>query len=394
MDRLKKRPAESPVEDGELVTRADGSQAIRVRKKKRRTRQPHKEERRNQLRARMFQVSGALILLLLAIFAAGSRHRLRQQRAVPRKAGRTKSRRSTGAEAELRQFRMNPSTANASGLTLTWPQGNVLETLTLRGIKAEHLPGQLPRKIHGRRGSDRRRGHARRCAVPQPGEPMRARSGPGDEPPPVRFDQYTDRQIPRCSSEIPPRRGSACGTPRPPSFRMRPPQPRSCSSPVATSSSRDWPKLRMDRSHIEFRGDETDIVSMRLRHETDSRGALRTQRNRLALDRRTAPPRSRSNSIHSSFPASPARNSASCSPDGSIRSPPAVPNALTFTSGDEATRLPGRRLPQQPRPTLRSQRLPLPLRTFADPARRLVRQARFRWCQSRPDPPPDGVVSH
>lgn len=30
----------------------------------------------------------------------------------------------------------------------------------------------------------------------------------------------------------------------------------------------------MDRSHIEFRGRDTDIVSMRLRHETDSRGTF------------------------------------------------------------------------------------------------------------------------
>jgi hypothetical protein len=35
-----------------------------------------------------------------------------------------------------------------------------------------------------------------------------------------------------------------------------------------------WPKLRMDRSHIEFHGSEVDVVSMRLRHETDNRGVL------------------------------------------------------------------------------------------------------------------------
>ncbi len=35
-----------------------------------------------------------------------------------------------------------------------------------------------------------------------------------------------------------------------------------------------WPKLRMDRSHIEFRGTEMDVVGMRLRHETDNRGVF------------------------------------------------------------------------------------------------------------------------
>jgi hypothetical protein len=35
-----------------------------------------------------------------------------------------------------------------------------------------------------------------------------------------------------------------------------------------------WPKLRMDRSHIEFRGSEVDIVGMRIRHDTDTHGVF------------------------------------------------------------------------------------------------------------------------
>ncbi|HSP41465.1 MAG TPA: hypothetical protein VLO11_01215, partial [Luteolibacter sp.] len=64
MERLKKRPAEDPLEDGELVTRADGTVAIKVRKRKRRSHQPHKEERKKARRARMIQASGAMLLLL------------------------------------------------------------------------------------------------------------------------------------------------------------------------------------------------------------------------------------------------------------------------------------------------------------------------------------------
>lgn len=46
MERLKKsHGADLGPDDGELVTRADGTQAIRIRKRKRRSHQPHHEER-------------------------------------------------------------------------------------------------------------------------------------------------------------------------------------------------------------------------------------------------------------------------------------------------------------------------------------------------------------
>ena len=46
MERLKAKPSSTPdPADGELVTRADGTQAIKVRKRKRRSHQPQKEAR-------------------------------------------------------------------------------------------------------------------------------------------------------------------------------------------------------------------------------------------------------------------------------------------------------------------------------------------------------------
>ena len=84
MERLKNRPPRKiRSRTVNWSTRADGSQAIRVRKRKRRSHQPHKEELQNNRRARMIQVSGALILLLLAVVRGGCRHRFCQQRPVP-----------------------------------------------------------------------------------------------------------------------------------------------------------------------------------------------------------------------------------------------------------------------------------------------------------------------
>ena len=70
MDRLKAVPSENP-DEGELVTRSDGSQAIRVRKRKRRSTQPHKEERHRTRRTRIIQVSAALIFLFIAALTVG-----------------------------------------------------------------------------------------------------------------------------------------------------------------------------------------------------------------------------------------------------------------------------------------------------------------------------------
>lgn len=43
MERLKSRPADKSIDQGELVTRADDTQAIRVHRKKRRSHQPTKK---------------------------------------------------------------------------------------------------------------------------------------------------------------------------------------------------------------------------------------------------------------------------------------------------------------------------------------------------------------
>ena len=38
---------------------------------------------------------------------------------------------------------MNPTSANAGQLTLTWPEGNALRDLTLGGVKAEIFPSSF-----------------------------------------------------------------------------------------------------------------------------------------------------------------------------------------------------------------------------------------------------------
>jgi hypothetical protein len=141
MDRLKNSPENSD-EQGELVTRADGSQAMKVRKRKRRSDQPNQKETKKNLKMRIAQVSGVLIFLFLMLLVVGVaiiyangrpfRNRLIQNIAQ-----------ASGATVEMNQFRMNPKTANAVQLTLKWPDGNVLNHLRLTGVNAEIFPASF-----------------------------------------------------------------------------------------------------------------------------------------------------------------------------------------------------------------------------------------------------------
>jgi len=270
LERLKNRPAEDPIEDGELVTRADGSQAIKVRKRKRRTQQPHKEERRHYRRVRMIQVAVGVVFVLTAIIGMGTaivfansapfRERLLQ-----------KISQSSGARAELEQFRMSPTSANADRISLTWPDGCALQSLTMKTVKADISPFSfLGQSLTGEEMT---------CAeatlvlqVPQPDKPIRDTPSSAGNPP-VRFESYAATK-----TEM------ILGDPAAPLVRMRNSE---CSFyPVGSKEHTQlilnhgditipgWPKLRMDRAHIEFRGPDVDVVVMRLRHETDNQGAF------------------------------------------------------------------------------------------------------------------------
>lgn len=270
MERLKNPPSEAPIEDGELVTRADGSQAIRVRKRKRRSRQPLKEQLRVQRRTRMIQVSAAVVLVLLAAFTIGIAIIYSNSAPFRENVVRMISQ-SSGARVELEQFRVNPTRANAGRIALTWPEGNTLRELSLRGATAVITPASfLGKSLTGEEviASD----GTLRLAVPQSGEPLRTFQ-PAAGPLPVRFNRYAiSRFLVQIGDVVQPlilaRDIEASFQPanensRPLLLLNR-----------GDISIRGWHKLKLDRSHIEFRGSEMDIVGMRLLHESDNRGFL------------------------------------------------------------------------------------------------------------------------
>lgn len=137
IDRLKTR--EGSDGKGQLVTRPDGSQAVRTRKRKRRSNQTGNKQVKRAQRLQLIQISGFVVVLLLTfliasfgvLYANSSGYR---ERLIAKAEG------TSGAGVALTQFRMNPARANAARLKMAWPKGSSLESLDVHGVVAKISP--------------------------------------------------------------------------------------------------------------------------------------------------------------------------------------------------------------------------------------------------------------
>ena len=269
MDRLKAAPSENP-DEGELVTRSDGSQAIRVRKRKRRSTQPHKEERHRTRRTRIIQVSAALIFLFIAALTVGGA--IIYANSTPFRQGLIrKIEQVSGATVDLQGFRMNPKTANSGIFSLTWPDGNVLKNFSTLGFTADVSPASFLGK--SMTGEDVTLGNGvLTLQFPKAGQALRNDPAPPGASP-IRFDRY---RIPMLDITL--------GDPATPLIKLATSEasltPENINGRPQLSlyhgalTIDGWPKLRMDRALVEFRGTEAEIIGLRVLHETDDRGAL------------------------------------------------------------------------------------------------------------------------
>lgn len=141
MDRLRTRGGGPRDGEAKLVTREDGTQVYKMRKRKRRSHQPKKEKEKRDRRLRVAQVVGAVGLVAgagLALLGAmiylnsPGYHRTIEERV----------RLWTGAEPKLSQFRVTPVSAAASSIELRWPETSSLQSLSVNGMRADlRLPG-------------------------------------------------------------------------------------------------------------------------------------------------------------------------------------------------------------------------------------------------------------
>lgn len=148
MDRLKERSSGDP-SSGELVIRADGSQAIKVRKRKRRSEQVERDSQKRAKRIRAIQLVVFLLLVVTFLLVAGAAmiyyNGSSYRNKVIARIGT-----ATGATAELAQFRVTPLRVNASALTLNWPEHSVIRNLSLNRVSAElHVSSLLGQTLSG-----------------------------------------------------------------------------------------------------------------------------------------------------------------------------------------------------------------------------------------------------
>ncbi len=269
MERLQSKPPENGGGQGELVTRADGTQAVRLRKRKRRSKQPAKELEKRQARERAIRVTLALVILVLIGLTAGG---LIIYANTPgyRSSLVTKIGAKTGATVSLREFRVTPVGAHARTARLEWPAGSVIQSIELRGLSAEtHLSSLLGTSWTGEEITAGE-GHLV-LRAPAPDEPRRAM-----EPAESSVVDFHRIGVPnlRISMEggagnlVDVRGADASFYPHGVNGRSQLQLNR------GTVRIAGWPELRLDRSFLEFEGDEVNIVSLRLLDPLDQQGSL------------------------------------------------------------------------------------------------------------------------
>jgi len=262
MDRLKGR--DSSEKQPELVTRTDGTQAMKVRKRKRRTNQAVNKETKRNRRIQIVQIAAFVVVLVLLGLMAGIGI-LYANSSGFRESLVSKLEVSSGARVKLDQFRMNPIAAHANGASLVWPGGNALDSLQLRNLTARIAPSSFVGKAFG---GEEIVAVAGKLALKAPdgSGAVRVAQKP-DGMPPVDFSRYS---VPALDVSF-----GGAGSLVKTEASLYP------GSVAGHSEVRllggllqfaNWPAMNLDRSYIKVRGSEFHIQSMRLHvPETSSR---------------------------------------------------------------------------------------------------------------------------
>ncbi len=270
MDRLNSQSSDAGSDEGKLVSRADGSKAIRVKRKKRRTHQEKDAARSRRQKVRMVQITAVILLLMSVVIAVGFAT-VYVNGAPFREGVETKIEQSTGANVEMTQFRMNPTSANAGSLELTWPDGNMLGVLSLGGLKAKVSPLTLFGESFTGQDASASRGHLV-LRAPKVRADKVHHDHLGDLP--IQFGEYTIRdfrfqyQNVDGNSLVQVLESEAAFIPP---NEVKRPQLLLARGNVSIVG---WPKFVLDRAHIEFVDGKTDVVSLRVKDGVDGKGII------------------------------------------------------------------------------------------------------------------------
>ncbi|MDP4646526.1 MAG: hypothetical protein NWR03_01945 [Akkermansiaceae bacterium] len=256
MERLKKRDSD---DQGELVTRSDGTQAMRRRKRRRRTEQPEKGETKRNTRMQIAQIAGVVILLAAVGLVAGI-SLLYANSASFRDSLISKLESASGAKVTLTQFRMNPATANANSAYLVWPSGNILGTLELGGIVAKHSPESFLGRVFTGEEIVASRGTLDLKAADTGGEIRQVPKQEGDSP--VRFTRYS---IPSLNVRFGADRGYWGGLLNTEASMFPGVSPGITEIRLKDGALRlrDWPEMTLDRGYMKVRNAELQVQTLR-----------------------------------------------------------------------------------------------------------------------------------
>lgn len=277
LERLqgKQSPAE-PESGGELVTRADGTQAIKVRRRKRRSVQPHKEEAKRTLRLRAIQISSLAVFIILlglsfgALFVYSNSTPFRNKLIA-------KLSEATGAKTTLQQMRVTPAATRAVLADFQWPAGSTIKRLSITDVNAQTLIGGTVGSSWSANEISASRGSVE-FGDAEPGQPTRFFPKPTGGSP-VHFNRLAVNKL-----------NLLVGSSTDPVIRLNETEATFYPGASGSKSSvrlyrgqsqiRDWPSFRLDRGLFESaNGSDIEIVTLRLLHELDNTGSIELSGN-------------------------------------------------------------------------------------------------------------------
>ena len=180
MDRLRVRGGGPREGEAKLVTREDGTQVYKMRKRKRRSVQPKKEKETRDRKMRVLQVVGAiglvagagLVLMGSVIYLNTPGYHKKIEERV---------RLWTGAEPKLSQLRVSPITVGATFAEFRWPESSAVKSLTVGSVRADLRLPSLAAGIW--KGTEMVAGHGGTLVLRQPiGTPVATPAPSGDCP--------------------------------------------------------------------------------------------------------------------------------------------------------------------------------------------------------------------
>lgn len=255
LTRLKNRGDD----EGELVIRADGKKALKVRKRKRRTDQPRDKLKAQNQRMQLIQIAGFIVFLVVMLIIGGILILYSNSTAF-REGLVAKIERDSGSETSIKQFRMNPARASAGHIEMKWPATHVLNRLEVNSLEAKISPISFVGKVFQGQEVVAAKGNLFLNA-PQSEDSTGAKSPDHHR---IKFSRYsvTDLNVFFSAEE---------------SWNQMLENVEASYLPTRTSKGgeirliqgllkmKGWPPLALDRSYIQVRDRQLDIKNMRFK---------------------------------------------------------------------------------------------------------------------------------